>query len=169
MNKDKRQYRKDIKRHQKELAKIAKSSYPWDYFYSFDFIIEHLKMMKDYYNVGYNVWSCDEEVNERKEIIDNLLYEYDSYFDLPRSERENIAKELNVEVDKIEDNFNRIETEEIIRFNGKETKCTGMKFEDKYYPHEVWTNYIRRVSEAEEKHFDNFMELMKSGFRKLCD
>lgn len=166
---NKKQYKKDIKSHQKELVKIAKSSYPWDYFYSFDFIIEHLKMMKDYYNVGYNVWSYDEEVNERKEIIDKLLYEYDSYLDLPRSEREKIAKKLNVEVDKVEDNFSRIETEEIINFKGKETKCTGMKFEEKYYPYEVWSNYIRMVSKAEEKHFDNFMELMKSGFRKLCD
>lgn len=169
MNKDKRQYKKDIKRHQKELVKIAKSSYPWDYFYSLDFLIEHLKMMKDYYNVGYNVWSCDEEVNERKEIIDKLLYEYDSYLDLPRSEREKIAKELNVEVDKVEDNFNRIETEEIIRFNGKETKCMGMKFEDKYYPYETWSKYINEVSKAEEKHFDNFMDILKKELRKLSD
>lgn len=169
MNKDKKQYKQDIKKHQKELVKIAKSTYPWDYFYSFDFIIEHLKMMKDYYDVGYNVWSYDEEVNERKEIIDNLLYEYDSYLDLPRSEREDIAKELNVEVDKIEDNFNRVETETIIKLDGKEQKCPSMKFEEKYYPYEVWSNYIKMVSEAEEKHFDNFIELMKSGFRKLCD
>ena len=116
MNKDKKQYRKDIRKHQKELVKTAKSTYPWDYFYSFDFIIEHLKMMKDYYKVGYNVWSIEEDVLERKEIIDKLLFEYDAYLELPRSEREDIARELNVEVDKIEDNFNRIETEEIIRF-----------------------------------------------------
>ena len=169
MNKDKRQYRKDIKRHRKELVKIAKNTCPWDYFYSSDFLIEHLKMMKDYYNIGYNVWSCDEEVNERKEIIDSLLYEYDSYIDLPRSEREDIAKELNVEVDKIEDNFNRIETEVITRLDGKEVKYTGMKLEDKYYPYEIWSKYIHEINKAEEKHFTNFMNIIKKELRKLSD
>ena len=166
---DKKQYKKCIKKYQKKLIKIAKSTYPWDYFYSIEFTIEHLKMMKEYYDIGYNVWSCDEDLDERRRIIDNLLYEYDAYNELPRNEREEIAKELNVEVDKIEDNFNRIETEYTISLKGKETKCSGMRFEDKNYPREIWSKYVSKIHESEEKHFNNFMDMFKGVVRMLSD
>ena len=43
-----KQYLKSIHKHKKELIKIAKSTGPWEYGASFDFIVEHLKMMVDY-------------------------------------------------------------------------------------------------------------------------
>ena len=169
MNKDKKQYKKDIKRHRKELVNIAKNTFPWEYADSFDFIVEHLKMMKDYYDVGYNVWGEEEYVSEIKEIIDKMLFEYAAFVKLPRDEREEIAKELEVEVDKVEDNSIPHYEKQPVTFGNKTVMCTAVSFEDKYYPSELAFKYYDKVSKAEELHFDRFVDLLKRDFRKLCD
>lgn len=169
MNKDKKQYKKDIRKHQKELVSIAKNTFPWAYNYSLDFMVYHLKMMQDYYKVGYNVWSIEEDVLERKEIIDKMIFEYDSYMELPRDEREAIAKELGVEVDKVEDNIIVHYSEEPFTFKGKTTMCRKSTFEDRYYSREVASKYYNEVNKAEIKHYYNFVDMLKDDFRKLCD
>lgn len=163
-----KQYLQDIKRHRKELIKIAKNTGPWEYGASFEFIVEHLKMMVDYYTLGYNVWGIENEdpENDRNTIATKMIEEYEAYECLPDSERENIAAKFDAELDKMEHNVEFTKTDEIKIFGDK---CTGYALVCKYYPDEVYLEYIKAVEAAEEQHFCNFIKLLQEKFRYLWD
>lgn len=82
-----KKYRKMFKKHNKQLKDIAKKTRPWDYGWSADFLIEHLKFMRDYYTLGENVVSCEdcewkeEEEYTRIEIINQILNAYEAFIE----------------------------------------------------------------------------------------
>lgn len=164
--KNEKLYNEQLKKHRKNLVKIAKETYPWDYGWSFSFLLEHLKMMRDYYSIPENVAQEKDNCKLCYEIADKMIKEYNAYECLPEDERKEIAKQLNVDYEKIEDNteFKTYEAQD--ELFGKVTCC---KVVHKYYSSEINNKYYNLIDKEEEQHYINFIELLKTEFRKLWD
>ena len=81
-NKEKRQYRKMVKKYRKQLIKVAKNWDPWDYADVFTFLITCLKGMQEYYDNGINVWSYERQNDvSRLERCNRLLQLYQEWHD----------------------------------------------------------------------------------------
>lgn len=82
-----RKYCKMLKTYRKSLKKIAKECRPWDYGWSIDFLIEHLKFMRDYYALGENIIGMEdkewkpEEKYTCLEMINQILAAYQEFND----------------------------------------------------------------------------------------
>ena len=154
------------KSHTNKLVEIAKETHGWDYGWSFDFMIEHLKFMKDYYESDEYV-SDDSCAKENLNVINKMLYEYESYNELPEEEKKEIAKQLDVEFDKIENNIefedSKKELDDIL---GEVIKVNVIY---KNYPPEIQMEYYGLINKAQEQHYINFIDLLKDDFRKLWD
>ncbi len=76
----KKPYQKMMRKYKKKFKKLAKDVSPWDYGFGLELFIEHLRFMRDYYHLGYNVWA-EEEENEltREEMLNLILKEYDAW------------------------------------------------------------------------------------------
>lgn len=76
-----------LKTYRKSLKNIAKECSPWDYGWSIDFLIEHLKFMRDYYTLGENVMAVEDkewkpgEKYTRLEMINQILAAYEEFDD----------------------------------------------------------------------------------------
>lgn len=162
-----KQYLKDIKRHRKELMKIAKNTGPWEYGASLEFMVEHLKMMVDYYHLGYNVWGMEDEdpENDRLTIASKMISEYEAYEYLPDSERAEIATKFDADFNKLEHNTELVKVPKEIF--GKSGECYTVRY--KYYPDDLYLEYIKAIANAEEQHFCNFIKLLQEKFRYLWD
>lgn len=87
MDKRKKEYKKMWKAHKKELIKLAKKATPFQAEDGFEMWIEHLRFMRDYYKIGYNVWAMErkeedpveyKDVPTRFESLDQALKEYNA-------------------------------------------------------------------------------------------
>lgn len=87
---EKKLYKRQRRAARKELIRIAKNTNPWDWGGITNFIIAHLKSMRDYYALGYNVWGVEvkdtPEFNQptaptRLEICEHLLTLWHEYTD----------------------------------------------------------------------------------------
>ncbi len=81
-----RNYHKMIKRNKKEILKTAKKTNPWDWFWGIKLLVEHLKFMKEYYELHENVWAkepyewdSNAPKKSRLDMINEILKEYDSW------------------------------------------------------------------------------------------
>lgn len=79
-----KQYHKMMKKYSKEAKEIGKNCVPWDWCNSAEFLINHLKWMKEYYTLGENVvamedkeWNSNEKYT-RLEMIDQILNAYNA-------------------------------------------------------------------------------------------
>ena len=102
-SKDMRAYRKDHRKRRKELVKLAKNSYEFDYGYFHRMVIMQITHMLEYYSDGHNVWQTDDSrlciVKQLQHILDieseiNMLEEANS------PEAENKISELYSELYK---------------------------------------------------------------------
>ena len=102
-SKDMRAYRKEHRKRRKELVKLAKNSYEFDYGYFHRMVIMQIIHMLEYYSGGHNVLQTDDSrlliVKQLQHILDieseiNILEEDTS------SEAENKISELYVELYK---------------------------------------------------------------------
>lgn len=82
-----KEYKRMMRKYRKEAKKITKEMGPWEFSWSIDFIINHLKWMKDYYTLGENVlamedkeWNHNEKYT-RLEMVDQLLDAYYAFSD----------------------------------------------------------------------------------------
>ena len=86
MDKNKKQYLKDIKDTKAELKQIVKEWKPWDWSFAMDLFITSIEWMKKYYACSYNVVAQEEpRMPTRLEMCDIILnsyYEYLSCVDL---------------------------------------------------------------------------------------
>ena len=102
-SKEMRAYRKEHRKHRKELVKLARNSYEFDYGYFHRMVIMQIIHMLEYYSNGHNVLQTDESrlliVKQLQRILDieseiNILEEDTS------SEAEHKISELYVELYK---------------------------------------------------------------------
>lgn len=102
-SKDMRAYRKEHRKRRKELVKLAKNTYEFDYGYFHRMVIMQIIHMLEYYSGGHNVLQTDETrlciVKQLQHILDieseiNILEEDTS------SENENKISELYAELYK---------------------------------------------------------------------
>ena len=102
-SKDMRAYRKEHRKRRKELVKLAKNTYAFDYGYFHRMVIMQIIHILEYYSDGHNVLQTDETrlciVKQLQHILDieseiNILEEDSS------SEAENKISELYVELYK---------------------------------------------------------------------
>lgn len=102
-SKDMREYRKEHRKRRKELVKLAKNSYEFDYGYFHRMVIMQIIHMLEYYSEGHNVLQTDETrlciVKQLQHILDieseiNILEEATS------PEAENKISELYAELYK---------------------------------------------------------------------
>lgn len=77
-------FRKMHRRHRKELVKLAKETYEFDWVWLHDSVIMQIRHMYEYYSAGNNVWQTDETstgiVESLKHVLD-LQDELDHLFD----------------------------------------------------------------------------------------
>lgn len=79
-----KEYRKMMKKYQKEAIKLSKECKPWDSGWSIEFLINHLKWMKEYYTLNENVHSVENCLWDKKtkytrlEMIDKILNVYNT-------------------------------------------------------------------------------------------
>ena len=102
-SKDMREYRKEHIKRRKELVKLARNTYEFDYGYFHRMVIMQIIHMLEYYSDGHNVLQTDDSrlliVKQLQHILDieseiNILEEDTS------SEDENKISELYVELYK---------------------------------------------------------------------
>ena len=89
-NKEMRAYYKMHRKHRKEMIKLAKADYEWDWGYLHDLVLTKIRHMHEYYKAVNNVWQTDETrlptVEELKHVLD-MQYELENLFkDIPAPE-----------------------------------------------------------------------------------
>lgn len=60
MDKRKKEYKQMMKKYKKEFKKLLKEAGPWEWGHMTDFMITFMKWMRDYYQLGYNVWAIED-------------------------------------------------------------------------------------------------------------
>lgn len=102
-SKDMRAYRKGHRKHRKELVKLAKNTYEFDYGYFHRMVIMQIIHMLEYYSDGHNVLQTDESrlciVKQLQHILD-IESEINRLEEVTSSEAENKISELYVELYK---------------------------------------------------------------------
>lgn len=79
MDKERRKYKKLCNKYQKSLVKIARDTWPTDYGFGLQMVIEFLKFMRDYYKEGLNIGLDGERQIPRLASINMCLQYYDSW------------------------------------------------------------------------------------------
>lgn len=88
LTKEERQQRKEyfkmLKHYKKTIRALAKdaSTKPFDWQFGMDLFIEYMKFMKEYYEIGYNVWACEiTKKCTRAKSLAMTLDEYNTWMD----------------------------------------------------------------------------------------
>jgi len=76
----KKQYWKMIKKYRKKLDELNQGARtrPWDWGFGLDYFVTYLEFMKEYYDLGWNVWQSDEKLITVKKTLKETL---DAYYD----------------------------------------------------------------------------------------
>ena len=151
----KKEYRKMIRKHQKELRKDVKDIQPFDYGYGTKFFYDFLCYMRDYYKMGYNVWG--EERNDvpmsRLEGIEAAIRELDLYYD---------------ENDEVQNKY-YIRNPEI---SNEDFLPIRIDYGNWFVPVEPYKN-MKEAMEAEnkekEEHYNKAFEIIKENLRYWWD
>ena len=102
-SKDMRAYRKEHRKRRKELVKLAKNIYEFDYGYFHRMVIMQIIHMLEYYSDGHNVLQTDDSrlciIKQLQHILD-IESEINILEDGTSSEAENKISELYVELYK---------------------------------------------------------------------
>ena len=102
-SKDMRVYRKEHRKHRKELVKLAKNSYEFDYGYFHRMVIMQIINMLEYYSDGHNVLQTDDSrlciLKQLQHILD-IESEINRLEEITSPEAENKISELYVELYK---------------------------------------------------------------------
>ena len=102
-SKDMRAYRKEHRKRRKELVKLAKNSYEFDYGYFHRMAIMQIIHMLEYYSDGHNVLQTDDSrlciVKQLQHILD-IESEINRLEEITSPEAENKISELYVELYK---------------------------------------------------------------------
>ena len=73
-SKEMRSYLKMHRKHRRELVKLAKNTYEWDWRYLHDLVMLQIKHFYEYYSERNNVWQTDETlipiIEQLKHILD---------------------------------------------------------------------------------------------------
>ena len=72
-----KKYKEMIREHKKELDNLNKVAQPWDYGFGLDYFIEFMRFMKDYYELGENVYQAAPE--KALETLKEALDEYELF------------------------------------------------------------------------------------------
>lgn len=75
-----KEYKDMMAKHKKILDGINREGHqsPWEWSFGLDYFVAFLRFMKDYYTLGENVWSVDDDT-ERLETISKALEYYDTW------------------------------------------------------------------------------------------
>lgn len=102
-SKEMRAYRKEHRKHRKELVKLAKNTYEFDYGYFHRMVIMQIIHMLEYYSDGHNVWQTDDSrlciVKQLQHILD-IESEINRLEEVTSSEADNKISELYMELYK---------------------------------------------------------------------
>ena len=102
-SKDMRAYRKEHRKRRKELVKLAKNSYEFDYGYFHRMVVMQIIHMLEYYSDGHNVLQTDDSrlciVKQLQHILD-IESEINRLEEITSPEAENKISELYVELYK---------------------------------------------------------------------
>lgn len=90
-SKEFRAYKKMRNKHRKELIKLAKVDYDFDWAYLHDLVITKIRHMYEYYKAGNHVWQTNESllpiIEQLKHVLD-LDYEVEHLYDnIPIAEK----------------------------------------------------------------------------------
>ena len=75
-DKERRAYRKMLRRHRRELVGLARKTADFDYEYLDELVITKIRHMYEYYTSSNNVWQSDDSL---KKVIDTLKTAIDKY------------------------------------------------------------------------------------------
>lgn len=75
-DKERRAYRKMLRRHRRELIRLARKTADFDYGYLDELVITKIRHMYEYYTSNNNVWQSDDSL---KKVINTLKTAIDKY------------------------------------------------------------------------------------------
>ena len=77
--KNKKTYKKIFKKYKKQLNQINNKvkTGPWEYGFVLEYLITTMNFMKEYYDLGYNVWQSKESLEEIKKTLAETLKAYE--------------------------------------------------------------------------------------------
>ena len=73
-----RTYKSLLRRNKKRLDALNKKARksPWDWGFGLDYLIAFMEFMREYYNLGENVWQAEESLTQVRESLDKTLNAY---------------------------------------------------------------------------------------------
>lgn len=97
-----KEHKQMMKTHKKNLKKIYKNTNPFDYAFGLDYLIEHIRWMKDFYSYNEQVVGEDNTKLTRLESLTKTLNAYDKWQELEDNiaEGEEEQKQLNKDIIK---------------------------------------------------------------------
>lgn len=161
---NKHKYKVTLSRHRKKLVKLAKKACPWEYGDILSIMLEYFKMVRDYYKLGYNVWGEEADTdpqNNRLNIAEALVSEYEASVDLPDLEREAIA--LAMHIDRVALHKKCQDPKNMFQEDEQGNSVFVSPFTEEEF------SYLNAVDIAEDAHYNNFLELFKTKLRYLWD
>ena len=121
-------YRKTHRRHRRELVKLAKETYEWDWGWLHDSVIMQIRHMYEYFSDKNNVWQADESrlqvVEQLKHVLDlneelnNLWENYESHLIHHEDGSVSVSDEGSKQYNAIKDREQEL-YEEIYSYIGK--------------------------------------------------
>jgi len=163
--KDKKQkYNKMCREYRKKLVQIGKDAGPWDYCFGLEFLIEHLRFMRDYYALGYNVWGEEDKKpeNDRLTLASKMVAEYEASEELPSEEVLSVAQSLGI---KVPADFKYISKDNIqisiVAYLEKHRELFPNKDMNK--------DFVLAIYEREQQHLKNFWKLVQNKLQYLWD
>lgn len=84
----KKAYKKMMRKYKKLLRKDAKAMVPWEWSFGLDALVDFLRWMLEYYELGYNVWAMEHRDEDpelykgfptRAESLKETIYYYDRW------------------------------------------------------------------------------------------
>ena len=73
MSKEMREYNKMHRKHCKELVRLAKNDFEWDWKYLHEIVITKIRHMYEYYYAGNNVCQSEESIGDVLETLRHVL------------------------------------------------------------------------------------------------
>jgi len=143
-------YKKLMKKHKKELNFLNNrvNSNPWEFSFIINYLVETLKFMQDYYELGYNIWQSEESLNEIKKTLKDTIKAYEDW-------------------DNYEAEYYHLNEDDvfIVTLDDKK-KCYTIDYK---YPELYTVDSIQQFSKEYNKKRDTFFKLLSKNIEKWWD
>lgn len=156
-----------------ELKEIADETTPWEFSYSLDFLVAHMRWMRDYYKRGENVWGMEQKdedpkhyknIPTRLETLEKALAYYDKWQNIEEEYIKIIPDEVGFQS---EDNGDGTST--ITNLGYDVIYKFGPKGKSKKAKHRAMLITYKKLHKAQEKYKKLFFDTVRKYIESWWD